>query len=140
VTLLAEVCGALADGARAESLYRLLEPYAGRNVVVGRAATCNGAAARLLGILAAAMYSWETAERHFISALEMHERMGARPWVARTQLAYADMLLARRRRGDRARARELLGEAVLISDVLGMPVVAARARELTSAVAVGAPR
>ena len=76
------------------------------------------------------MRSWETAERHFISALEMHERMGARPWVARTQLAYADMLLARRQRGDRARARELLGDAVLIADALGMPVVAARAREL----------
>ena len=133
VTLLAEVCGALGDGARAESLYRLLEPYAGRNVVVGRAATCNGAAARLLGILAAAMRSWETAELHFTSALEMHERMGARPWVARTQLAYADMLLARRQRGDRARARELLGDAVLIADALGMPVVAARARELAPA-------
>ena len=30
-------------------LYRLLEPYAGRNVVVGRNATCNGSASRLLG-------------------------------------------------------------------------------------------
>ena len=52
VTLLAEVCGALGDGGRAEPLYALLEPYAGRNVVVGRAATCNGAASRLLGMLA----------------------------------------------------------------------------------------
>jgi tetratricopeptide (TPR) repeat protein len=137
VTLLAEVCGALADGARAESLYRLLEPYAGRNVVVGRAATCNGAAARLLGILAAAMHSWETAERHFISALEMHERMGARPWVARTQLAYAEMLLTRRQRGDKARARELLADAVLIADALGMGVVAQRARDLVPAGAAG---
>ena len=72
----------------------------------GRAATCNGAASRLLGILAAAMRSWELAEGHFISALAMHERMGARPWVARTQLAYAEMLLARRQRGDKARARD----------------------------------
>ena len=112
VTLLAEVCGALGDGARAEALYALLEPYAGRNVVVGRAATCNGAASRLLGILAAAMRSWELAEGHFISALAMHERMGARPWMARTQIAYAEMLLARRERGDKARARELLADAV----------------------------
>ena len=42
---------------------------------------------------------------HFISALAMHEEMGAKPWVARTQLAYAEMLLARRQRGDKARAR-----------------------------------
>jgi DNA-binding SARP family transcriptional activator len=133
VTLLAEVCGALGDGERAAALYELLEPYAGRNVVVGRAATCNGAASRLLGILAAAMRSWELAEGHFISALAMHERMGARPWVARTQIAYAEMLLARRERGDKARARELLADAVLVADALGMSVAAQRARDLVPA-------
>jgi DNA-binding SARP family transcriptional activator/tetratricopeptide (TPR) repeat protein len=137
VTLLAEVCGALGDSVRAEPLYALLEPYAGRNVVVGRAATSNGSASRLLGILAAAMGSWELAEGHFISALAMHERMGARPWVARTQLAYAEMLLTRRQRGDKARARELLAEAVATAEELGMPVVAQRARDLVPA-AVGA--
>ncbi|HEX5618985.1 MAG TPA: AAA family ATPase [Solirubrobacteraceae bacterium] len=137
VTLLAEVCGALGDGERAEGLYALLEPYAGRNVVVGRAATCNGAASRLLGILATAMREWERAEGHFISALAMHERMGAKPWVARTQLAYAEMLLARRQRGDKARARELLADAVLIADALGMGVVAQRARDLVPAGAAG---
>ena len=141
VTLLAEVAGALGDGARAEPLYSLLEPFAGRNVVVGRAATCNGSASRLLGILAAAMRSWELAEGHFINALAMHERMGAGPWVARTQLAYAEMLLTRRRRGDRARARGLLEDANAIADTLEMPVVAGRARELAAAAGtVGAPR
>jgi DNA-binding SARP family transcriptional activator len=137
VTLLAEVCGALGDGERAEPLYALLEPYAGRNVVVGRAATCNGAASRLLGTLAAAMRAWELAEEHFIDALAMHERMGARPWVARTQLAYAEMLLARRRRGDKARARELLADAVLTADALGMRCFAQRARDLVPAAGPG---
>ena len=137
VTLLAEVCGALGDGGRAEALYGLLEPYEGRNVVVGRAATCNGAASRLLGILASAMHEWELAEGHFISALAMHERMGARPWAARTRLAYAEMLLTRRRRGDKARARDLLAEAVTGADALGMPVVAERARALVPAGTAG---
>jgi len=137
ITLLAEVCGALGDGDRAQALYDALEPYAGRNVVVGRAATCNGAASRLLGILAGAMRQWELAEGHFISALAMHERMGARPWVARTQLAYAEMLLTRRQRGDKARARELLADAVVIADALGMGVVAQRARGLVPAGAAG---
>ncbi|HET9740810.1 MAG TPA: AAA family ATPase [Solirubrobacteraceae bacterium] len=141
VTLLSEVCGALGDGARAERLYGLLEPYAGRNVLVGRAATCNGSASRLLGILAGAMRSWELAEGHFIDAMTMHERMGARPWLARTQLAYAEMLLTRRRRGDRSRARELLADAIGTADALGMAVVAARARTLAAErAAVGAPR
>ena len=137
VTLLAEVCGALGDGDRAEALYGLLEPYAGRVVVVGRAATCNGSASRLLGILAAAMRRWELAEGHFISALAMHEQMGARPWEARTQVAYAEMLLMRRARGDRSRARELLASAVVAADALGMPVVAEHARSLVPAGSAG---
>jgi DNA-binding SARP family transcriptional activator len=137
VTLLAEVCGAFGDGRRAEALYELLEPYEGRNVIVGRAATCNGSASRLLGILAAAMRRWELAEGHFAGALEMHDRMGARPWVARTQVAYAEMLLARRGRGDKAHARELLAAAAVTADVLGMPVVGERARSLVPAGAAG---
>jgi DNA-binding SARP family transcriptional activator len=137
VTLLAEVCGGLGDGARAAHLYELLEPYAGRNVVVGRVATCNGAASRLLGSLAAAMGSFELAEGHFIEAQALHDRMGARPWAARTNVAYAEVLLARRRRGDKARARELLAEAVVVADALGMPVVAERARSLVPAGSAG---
>jgi DNA-binding SARP family transcriptional activator len=137
ITLLAEVCGALGDGERAEALYEMLQPYAGRNVVVGRAATCNGAASRLLGILAAARRCWEVAEEHFIAAQDLHARMGARPWAARTSVAYAEMLLARRRRGDKARARELLAEAVVEADALGMPVVAERARGLVPAGSAG---
>jgi hypothetical protein len=127
MTLLAEACGRLGDAARAPELYELLAPYAGRNVVVGRAATCNGSASRLLGVLAAASGEWERAERHFADALAMHVAMGARPFAARTQLAWAEMELAR---GDAARARELLAEAIATADALGMVVVAERARGL----------
>jgi tetratricopeptide (TPR) repeat protein len=130
VTLLAEICGAFGDATRAEELYGLLSPYANRNVVVGRAATCNGSASRLLGLLAATMGERETAEGHFIEALAMHERMGARPWTVRTQVAYAEMLLRRRRRGDRARARDLLIAAGATAGELGMAAVGARVREL----------
>jgi DNA-binding SARP family transcriptional activator len=133
VTVLAEVCGTLGDAERAGELYELLEPYAGRNVVVGRAATCNGSASRLLGLLAAAMKRWDAAERHFEDALELHERMGARPWRARTLVSWAGMLLARRARGDKARARELLADAVLEADALGMAALAERARALVPA-------
>jgi DNA-binding SARP family transcriptional activator len=133
VTLLAEVCGALRDGERAPALYALLEPYAGRNVVVGRAATCNGSASRLLGILAATMRRWDEAERHFADALEMHERIGARPWQARTLVALAEMCLLRRARGDKARARGLLADAVVLADAVGMPALGERARALVPA-------
>ncbi len=130
VTLLAEVCGAMGDGDRARELYALLEPYAGRNVVVGRAATCNGSASRLLGILAGTLHEWELAERHFAAALEMHGAMGARPWTARTQLAWAEMLLARGAAGDAELARERLRGAIELAEALGMVSLAERARAL----------
>jgi hypothetical protein len=47
------------------------------------------------------------------------------------------MLLTRRQRGDKARARELLADAVLIADALGMGVVAQRARDLVPSGAAG---
>src|SRR4051794_31090249 len=133
ITLLAEVCGALSDGPRAAELYELLGPYGGRNVVVGRNATNNGSASRLLGILATARREFDLAERHFADAQAMHTRMGARPWEARTLLSYAEMLLERHRGDDVRRASEMLADAILIADALGMVVLAERARSLVPA-------
>ena len=130
ITLLAEVCGRLGDAARAAELYAALAPYAGRNVLVGRASTCNGSASRQLGTLAATRVEWDLAEEHFTAALAMHQAMGARPFVARTQLAWAEMELAR---GDAAAARVRLAEAIVIADVLGMRAVGERARSLVVA-------
>jgi len=133
ITVAAEVCGALGDGERAATLYAMLAPYAGRNVIVGRNATNNGSASRLLGILAGCRGEWQLAERHFAEAQAMHVRMGARPWHARTQVAHAEMLLARGQAGDVARASELLADAILMADALGMVVLAERARALVPA-------
>ena len=135
ISLLAEVCGRLGDAARAAELYEALAPYAGRNVVVGRASTCNGSASRHLGMLAAAQGEWARAEEHFAAALDMHAAMGAPPFLARTQLAWAEMELAR---GDAAAARERLAEAILIADALGMRAVAERARALVGGAAAPA--
>jgi DNA-binding SARP family transcriptional activator len=132
VTLLAEVCGALGDAARAAELHRMLEPYAGRNVIVGRAATCNGAAARLLGILAATMGDWEVASQRFDEADALHAAMGARPWIAHTAVARGAMLLARGDTADHDRVRGLLADAIVLADALGMVSVAARARHLVA--------
>ena len=67
-----------------------------------RAATWSSAATRpttapprgCSGILAGARGEYELAERHFHEAQAMHVRMGARPWHARTQVAWAEMLLS----------------------------------------------
>jgi DNA-binding SARP family transcriptional activator len=130
MTLLAEVCGRLGDADRAGELYELLAPFAGRNVVVGRASTCNGSVSRHLGILAGLRGEWARAERHFGDALALHVAMGAGPFVARTQVSWGEMELAR---GAVDAGRERLAEAVVLADALGMGVVAARARELVAA-------
>ena len=99
-------------------LYRLLSPYAGFAVVAE--VSCFGAAFRYLGQLAATMRRWPEAEAHFDQALTMNAAMGAKPWLARTQYHYAQMLLARSAAGDIKRARILLDEAATISRQLGM--------------------
>lgn len=138
VTLLAEVCGALGDADRAPELYALIEPYAGRNIVVGRNATFNGCASWLLGLLAAAQGQYDRAERHYEDAQKMHAAMGAKPWYTRTQVVFAELLLARRGPGDVERAAEMLADAVVVADALGMVVLAERARRLVPA-ATSAP-
>jgi hypothetical protein len=70
------------------------------------------------------MERWDDAERHFDDALAMNARMGAAPYVALTQQAYAAMLLVRRRPDDVARARALLAEAESAATALGMQVLA----------------
>ncbi len=127
---LSEVCAFLNDTVRAGTLYQFLRPYAGHNVVVGHASSCYGAASRYLGLLAATMSRWEKAEAHFEDALAMNARMGARPWLAHTQHAYAVTLLARGQAEDRAKAMSLLDEALTIARELGMKSLAERVEAL----------
>jgi tetratricopeptide (TPR) repeat protein len=122
VALLAEVCAMLGDTRRAARLYQLFSPHCRRNVVPGLA-DCYGWGTRHLGLLAATLERWEEGERCFVEALEMNERMGARPFVALTQHAYAAMLLRRDQPGDRARAQALLEKALETAGELGMKML-----------------
>src|SRR5207245_3933013 len=126
VAYLTEVCAFLGDVPRAATLYRLLLPYNGQNVVVGATHSCYGAAARYLGMLAATMERWEDAAQHFEDALAMNAHMGARPWLAHTQHQYAVMLLARHQPGDRDKAMALLDEALTTARALGMHALEGR--------------
>ena len=139
ITLLAEVCGALGDAARAAELYGLLEPYAGRNVVVGRNATYNGSASRLLGILAAAARRarrWPSATS--TRPRQMHARWAPGPGTPAPRCptprcCWRGGAGTWSGRGD-ARRRDL------VADALGMVVLAERARRLVPAGASADPR
>jgi tetratricopeptide (TPR) repeat protein len=122
VGLLAQACATLAATHHAATLYDMLQPYAGRTILSGGIGSyiCLGAVSRYLGLLAATLSRWQEAEAHFRDALALNTRMGARPYVARTQQDYASMLLARNQSGDRERARDLLTSALATAQELGM--------------------
>jgi class 3 adenylate cyclase/tetratricopeptide (TPR) repeat protein len=132
MSYLADICTFLRDKARADTLYQILIPFAGRNVVVGNATACYGALSRYLGALAATLERWDDASRHFEDAIAMNARMGARPWLAHTQEQYATMLLARRQSGDRDKAAALLDVALATTRELGMRALEER---VTAAIA-----
>ena len=120
MTLLAEVATYLGDAARAARLYELLLPYDGLNVIAGRAAASYGPVARVLALLAATEGRLDDAERHFADALALSDRMGDRPFAARTRYELARMLLDRGRGGDRERGLELLATALDSAQEIGM--------------------
>ncbi|MDP9236407.1 MAG: protein kinase [Chloroflexota bacterium] len=122
---IAEVIANLGDLDRAKDFYAALMPYRSQSIVLGQGALCLGAADSYLGLLASTMGRLEDAQHHFEDALAMNTRMGARPWVARTQLDYARMLRKRSAAGDAARARELLQQALATAQEIGMAKVAA---------------
>ncbi len=126
MTMLADLAADLGDATRAERLYALLEPYGEVNVVIGLGVVCEGAAARYLGRLAAAIGRPEEAKRHFEHALERNAALGAPMCLARTQLDYAQTLGPARS----ARARELVESAASAARELGLPALARRAADM----------
>jgi hypothetical protein len=119
ICLLAETCAIVEDPAPAASLYDLLLPYAGHNAVAVPELALDSTG-RTLGILATSLERFEDAERHFVQAAMMNERMAARPWVAHTHLEHARMLLRRGAYGDRKHATVLLARAQARYRELGM--------------------
>ena len=113
----------------AGSLYDLLLPWGALNAVAVPEVSLDSAS-RPLGMLATRLGRLEDAARHFEDAMEMNERMGARPGLAHTQHDQARMLHLRDGPGDRDRSRELLEAAVAGYRELGMETWAARAEAL----------
>jgi tetratricopeptide (TPR) repeat protein len=101
VALLIRAGARLGDARRTGQLGRLLEPYADRAVILGRAAICLGPVACYAGIAAATAGRLEDAASHLERALGMARRWGAEPMVATIRLELADVL---ERAGDESSA------------------------------------
>jgi tetratricopeptide (TPR) repeat protein len=129
LSLVSPVCAGFADEERALILYELQLPYADRHAV-GFMEGSAGSVSRALGILATIQGRLDDADRHFRDALDMNERMGARPWVAYTQVDHAKMLEGRDAPGDRETAIELLQEALATCEELGMVALERKVADL----------
>ncbi len=143
MALLSEVCQELGDTDCGAQLYGSLRPYHALAASAAESAF-YGSISHHLGGLATLLSESVAAAAHFETALEMHSRMGARPWLAYTQHDFARMLLADGKARDRNRARELAGEALDTARELGMVRLAERAevlqREIQSAIPLRARR
>ncbi len=117
---LAEVAWMVGDGHRAAMVGSLLEPFADQLVVGGRALVCQGSVARACGMVAAATYRWDEAQRHFQAALAVHRRIGALPLLARTQLEWSGVLEQRGRKIDRRRAADWRRKSAELAGGLAM--------------------
>jgi DNA-binding NarL/FixJ family response regulator len=115
----AETCCALADGDRAESLYRLLLPYA-QQTVNHPTAVCFGAAALYLAMLAGAANIPDVAREHFDQALALNRTMRAWPALARTLYRYGAFLMTRPTDPERRLGLQRLREAEQLARRLGM--------------------
>ena len=137
MSLLAETAVSLRDNGRAETLYARLSPYANLVALAGSEVSV-GPVDRPLGILAAALGRHDDAARHFEAAIAACQRMGAWPWVAHSQYAYAAMLAARGGTEDRPRAIELAASARDAANQIGMTALSTETESLLAG--LGAPR
>jgi tetratricopeptide (TPR) repeat protein len=119
----AQVVFVLDDSERAEVLYDRLLPYADQWATHGVGGGTQGSVHRHLGLLATTLHRYDDAERHFTAALELHERNGARTWVAHTLHGHALMLKRRDAPGDATRASAMIERAAEIARTLGMTVL-----------------
>jgi hypothetical protein len=81
-------------------------------------------------MLAATESRWHDAQGHFERALELEGRLGASAFVARTQLWYARMLLARAGPDDAPAAMRLVAAASEAADRMNLAELKRRLAEL----------
>jgi hypothetical protein len=120
------VAATLGERAWAQRLESLLRPHLGLGVEVGWA--WWGPVDRYVALLKGTLDRLEEADQHFAAAAELADRMGSQPWLARTQIEWADLLERRGRVGDSDQAATLRTEALAAANRLGLAAVEQRAR------------
>jgi DNA-binding SARP family transcriptional activator len=108
----------------ARTLHEIIEPYRKYNVVTrDKGRHWYGPATFFTGCLAASLGCLDVSVQDLQSALEVNQRMQARPCLARNQYELARVLRLRGEPGDHEWSRQLLDAAREIAFDVGMPVL-----------------
>jgi hypothetical protein len=130
LALLAEAAIAADTPAHAQPVYDALRAYAGRAVVLGVGVACWGSVDRILGSLATQIGDLDAAAAHLDAAHAFEAGMGARPWLAWTELARAELLARRGDPGDAEASAAARARAERTARELGMGRLLARSARL----------
>lgn len=126
---IADMIVACNDRARAHSLYARLTSSIGRVYVASMTGfAISDFADRVLLVLADCLGEHDRIDDHAGRALEIAQRLGARPWLARIRADWATALDHRSRPGDRPRADELWQIAHREAERMAMPGLLERCR------------
>jgi tetratricopeptide (TPR) repeat protein len=118
--ILTEVVVRYGTSDEARLLYDAFHPFHDRYIVENPWSIFYGSVSHYLGLLATFLRQWDAAEQHFADALEAHRRVGARPYAAWTQHAWAAMLIERAEPPDRERALTMVDQALAEAESMGM--------------------
>jgi tetratricopeptide (TPR) repeat protein len=126
---LGATCANIGHAALAESYYEWLLPYAGR-WIAWMDINPLWPVDQLLAALARTLGRWDASVAHGEGALAAAVDAAAPPHVVRARYELALALRGRAAPGDPARAQQLLAEAGVDADRLGMMVIAARIADI----------
>ena len=105
----------------AAKVYEALTPYKDQVVTTSAGmASIQGSVSRHLGLLAETLERWDDAASHYEAAIALEQRMGTPPYVACSEITYAELLLRRGGADGLRRARRLAEDGLAISRELGM--------------------
>jgi tetratricopeptide (TPR) repeat protein len=130
MTLFGSVSAILGDRRAADLIYSRLSPLRAGVVTTGAVTVALGIGEHTLGQLALVQGNARRAMDHFQAALQLTQRMGAFPWIARAQ---AGLFAALRQLGtpaSRVEAREMARRARTTAERLGMATLAESLRQL----------
>jgi hypothetical protein len=134
---LSSVCQYLNDRQRAALVYRALQPYADRYILLGHQSTYVGPVYLALARVASTLELWDEAEVAYEQAIARNAAFGATVWTALCRLEYAETLWTRGFSGDRRKARPILEAALATARALGLAEILARAARLPDSPCTG---